>query len=44
MNWFTKIVISFESLVFIVLAGLIVFLAFRARRIKKEEKFEDRDN
>ncbi|MDA3824254.1 MAG: hypothetical protein PF450_16800 [Bacteroidales bacterium] len=39
-----KFVIGFEVLAFIVGLIIIVFLIFRRIKIKKKERFEDRDN
>lgn len=37
-------VIGFQLLIWAVILVLIIYLAFRRNRIKKTEKFEQRDN
>jgi len=37
-------VIGFQLLIWAVILVLIIYLAFRQNRIKKNEKFEQRDN
>lgn len=36
--------LAFQSLVFAVLMGVVIYLVIRRVRIKQEEDFEDRDN
>ena len=38
------ILLAFQSLVFAVLMGVVIYLVIRRVRIKQEEDFEDRDN
>jgi hypothetical protein len=44
MDWLAEIVLCTEGLVFLGLFALLIILALRRIRIKKEETFENRDN
>jgi|TARA_R110000737_G_scaffold193532_1_gene214813 hypothetical protein len=44
MDWVAYMILSIEGFVFFGLLVLVIILAVRRFRIKKEETFEDRDN
>lgn len=44
MEWVVQMILGVEGFVFIGLIILVIILAVRRNRIKKDETFEDREN